>query len=68
MNRDLAYPRAMLGIMVQDLSRDILRVPNFKDEGQERIAACELAIKILELYENYDSIEFGEAAAAVNGA
>lgn len=69
-NRDLAYPRTVLALIMDDLRREIEKNPAYKDEGLERIAACQLGIKIFEMFENYDSVEFGdtEPPTHINGA
>jgi len=60
-NRDLTYPRAVLETAITDLTG--LR----SEKAQSQRAACELACKILEMYEGFDSVEMVAFPPHVNG-
>ena len=60
-NRDLTYPRAVLETALSDLNG--IR----GEKAQKQRAACELACKILEMYEGFDSVEMVAFPPHVNG-
>lgn len=67
-NRDLSYPRVVLNLVRNDIQRAIEKNPEYKEEGLSHIAACDLAGKILELYENYDAVEMVDHPPHLNSA
>lgn len=66
-NRDLSYPRAVLTAVISDLTDHIEKEPHEANWIEFR-SACELACKILEMYEAYDSVELVDLPAHMNGA
>lgn len=60
-NRDLTYPKAVLETAISDLNG--LR----GEKATSQRAACELACKILEMYEGFDSVELVDLPPHVNG-